>query len=381
MASRIKLLSVIETLGNGGAERVLVNTLPTLKKLGLDCEVVILFDPDDLAKELEKEGIKVHRLQLTYKWNVIEGIFKLNRLLKNNHYDIIHAHLFFAYFYAGLVMLFNTNVKTVTTFHNLGYDTYPAYTMIKKLRKKLDAFVVNRLIDKKVAVSSAVKEHYSLHLHIPEVDLIFNSFPLELIDNTMKIERQEILTQYVDVDVYNTFSITPGRLVKEKGHRYLLEALEQINKDGLELCHFIVGAGPLKEKIKNGITKKRLSNVLLIDTLVQKELFELIRACDFVVIPSVSEGFPMTVGECMALEKPIVATVISGVVDMIKNQKEGLLVPAKDSKALTKAIERLCTDPELRKSLAENAKVKITRFDTKIIAKQWKQYYERMLNG
>ena len=165
----MRVLSVIETLGNGGAERVLVNTLPELQRLGIECEVAILFDRDDLADELEAKGVKVHRLDLRYRWNVIEGIFKLMVLVKENNYDIIHAHLFFAYFYSGLVKLFNTKVKTVTTFHNLGYDTYPANTMIKKLRKKLDACVVNCLIDHKVAVSSAVKEHYSRHLNIPDV--------------------------------------------------------------------------------------------------------------------------------------------------------------------------------------------------------------------
>jgi len=66
----MKILSVIESLGIGGAERILVNTLPELQKLGLDCEVVTLFERNDLAEELEEHGIKVHRLNLSYKWNI-----------------------------------------------------------------------------------------------------------------------------------------------------------------------------------------------------------------------------------------------------------------------------------------------------------------------
>ncbi len=377
----MRVLSVIETLGNGGAERVLVNTLPELQSLGIECEVAILFDRDELADELEAKGVKVHRLDLCCKWNVIEGIFKLMLLLKENDYDIIHAHLFFAYFYTGLVKLFSSNLKTVTTFHNLAYNAFPANTVMKKLRKRLDAFVVNRLIDKKVAVSSAVRDHYSRHLNIPDVDLIFNSFPLEKIESLSDVDSSRVLKQYVDVTSCNAFSITPGRLVKEKGHRYLLEAIEQINKEGMDLCHFIVGAGPLKEEIKKNIEKKKLCNVILIDSLVQKELFELIRACDFVVITSISEGFGMVVGEAMALGRALISTEIDGIKDLLENGKEGLLVPPKDGNALAEAIERLYTDSVFRDSLAENAKVKIRRFDTKIIAKQWKQYYERMLNG
>ena len=375
----MKILFIIETLGNGGAERVLVNTLPELQKLGIECEVAILFKRDGLAEELEDQGIKVHRLHLSYKWNVVEGISKLNSLLKTNHYDIIHAHLFFAYFYTGLIKIFHPKIKTVTTFHNLGYNTYPANTLLQKLRKKLDAFIVNRLIDKKVAVSTAVKDHFEKHLNIPQVDLIFNSFPLKVIDTVQDVNKIEILNKYVDVSLYDRFSITPGRLVKEKGHFYLLDAVEQLNRDGIASCQFIVGSGPLKEKIKKVIEEKKLSNVILLEGLPQEELFALIRACDFVVIPSISEGFPMVVGECMALGKTIVATNISGVQDMMKNGKEGLLVPSQDSKALAEAIAKLYGDKVLQRSLAKNAKEKIKLFDTKIIAKQWKAYYEEML--
>lgn len=377
----MKILFIIETLGNGGAERVLVNTLPELQKQGIDCEVVILFNRNDLAGELEAHGIKVYRLHLSYKWNVVEGIYKLYQILKSNHYDIIHAHLFFAYFYTGAIKLFHPRIKTVTTFHNLGYNTYPANTIVKRLRKKLDAFVVNKLIDKKVAVSGAVRNHYAAHLNISHIDVIFNSFPLGKIDTVQDIKATDILKKYVDTEKYDFFSITPGRLVKEKGHTYLLEAIERLDHETIKLCHFIVGAGPLEEDIKSEIKEKKLTNVVLFPGLPQEELFNLIRACDFILISSISEGFPMVVGECMALGKPIIATEISGVVDMIEDNKEGLLVPAKNSEALAKAIDQLYTDSVLRDSLAEHAKEKIKQFDTKIIGKQWKAYYEEMLNG
>ena len=377
----MKILSIIETLGKGGAERVLVNTLPELQKLGIDCEVAILFEREDLAEELEAYGIKVHRLNLSYKWNVIEGIFKLNRLMRDNHYDIIHAHLFFAYFYASLMKLFHSKIKTVTTFHNLAYNTYPANTLMKKLRKKLDALVVTQLIDKKVAVSHAVREHYSQHLNIDHVDLIFNSFPLDVMDATLHKGRTEVLKKYADVALFDTFSITPGRLVKEKGHGTLLEAMESVNKQGMKLCHFIVGSGPLEEEINRGIEEKKLLNVILIPGLVQNELFELIKACDFTIIPSISEGFGMVVGEVMALGSPLVATEVDGILEMVTDEKEGLLVPSRDSHALVEAIERLYKDKALRNLLAMNAKEKIKKFDTKRIAKQWKAYYEGMMYG
>jgi 1,4-alpha-glucan branching enzyme len=180
--------------------------------------------------------------------------------------------------------------------------------------------------------------------------------------------------------LFDTFSITPGRLVKEKGHDTLLEAMAKVNENGIKLCHFIVGSGPLEEEIRSKVAEKKLSNVVFIAGLPQEELFTLIKTCDFVVIPSVSEGFPMVVGEAMALGKAVVASNISGIVDMIEDEKEGLLVPPKDSHALAEAIERLYKDKALRNLLAMNAKEKIKLFDTKSIAKQWKAYYEGMMS-
>jgi len=374
---KIKLLSVIETLGKGGAERVLVNTLPALHKLGIECEVVTLFDRDDLAKELEKKGIKVYRLHLSYKWNVIEGIYKLNQLLKNNHYDIIHAHLFFAYFYTGLVKLFHPNIKTITTFHNLGFDEYPARTILKKIRKQLDYLIVTKLFDRTTAVSAAVKEHYEKHFHLSNIDVIYNSFPIDEFKKYKQDESSHTLEKYVDVKNYDFVVLTPGRFVEKKGHKYLIDAIKILNQKYSNLIFLFVGRGPLQNSLK----EQAPTNVKIISEIAHQELMKIYNEADLIVIPSVYEAFGLVVGEAMIMEKGIVATAVDGILEMVVNEEEGLLVPAKDSKALAKAIERLYTDSVLRDSLAENAKVKIKRFDTKIIAKQWKQYYERMLNG
>ena len=287
---------------------------------------------------------------------------------------------FFSYFYTGLIKIFNKNIKTVTTFHNLAYNTYPANTIIRRTRKKVDSFIVNNLIDAKTAVSSAVKKHYEKHLKISFVELIPNSFPLQQITTNLELDNTKILNKYLDKTKYHYFSITPGRLVQEKGHKYLLEAMEKIEHEGIQLCHFIVGSGPLKYEIEEDIKNKKLQNTILIDSLKQEELFKLIISCDFVVIPSVSEGFGMVVGEAMALKKPIITTNIDGIRDLVEDEKDALLIQVKDSAALYETMKRLLYDVDLQSSLSKNALKKINTFDVKTIGKHWKLYYEKMLN-
>ncbi len=375
----MKILFLIESLGRGGAEQVLVNTLPELKKLGFECAVATLFERHELADELEGAGIAVHRLKLSHKWNIVEALYKLNCLLRRNQYRIIHAHLFFAYFYAGLLKLFNPHIKTLTTFHNLGYDTYPADRLWKKARKRLDAYIVNHWIDGQVAVSAAVRQHYARHLQLAGVDIIHNSIPVELIGSTPHSAGFGLLTQYVDTERFDCISITPGRLVKEKGHRYLIEALLQLQVNCPRLCHLIVGSGPLLGDIERRIRENKLSNVLLIPGLPQHQLFALIKSCHFVVIPSVSEGFGMVVIEAMALGKAVVATQINGIAELIENNASGWLIPAGDASTLAEAMAALSQDRVLRDNLAENARQQAKRFDAPIIARQWQAYYQAML--
>ncbi len=373
----MKILSVIETLGKGGAERVLVNTLPALQKLGIECEVAILFETDDLAEELEVQGIKVHRLHLSHKWNVVEGIYKLNQLLKSHHFDIIHAHLFFAYFYTGLVKLFQSNIKTVTTFHNLGFDEYPANTLWKKIRKRLDHLIVTKSFDRTTAVSNAVKEHYEKHFSLHDIDVIYNSFPIDEFEKYQQKESSHILEKYFHVKRGDFIVLTPGRFVEKKGHKYLMEAIERLNNKYINIIFLFVGRGPLQKILQ----EQSPSNVRFIPEIQHAELMKLYKEVDLIVIPSIYEAFGLVVGEAMIMEKGIVATAIDGILEMVVNEEEGLLVPAKNSEALANAIERLYTDAALRKNLAANAKEKIKQFDTKIIAKQWKTYYEEMLRG
>jgi len=381
MAGTIKLLTVIETLGQGGAERVLVNTLPALQKLGIECEVATLFDPDDLAKELDSEGIKVHRLHLSYKWNIIEGVFKLNQLLKNNRYDIVHAHLFFAIFYTGLLKVFFPLIKTVSTFHNLTFSLYPPNTLWKKIRIKIESLIVKKFIDRNTACSEAVAKHYKHFLSLSRVDVIYNGFSLETL-NLFPNEILPNLSDYFSLQKPNLILVTPGRAHIQKGHHYLLEAIQLLNKDKLKIGFLFIGDGPEYENISVEIRSKKLEKwVTQLHAVEQRALFKIVLASDIVILPSISEGFPMVIGEAMSLGKPIIATKVSGIPELIDDRKEGLLVPAKNPVQLAKSIELMIQDSVLRNRMAENAKKKVADFDLQIITKQWKRYYEGMLNG
>jgi len=210
-------------------------------------------------------------------------------------------------------------------------------------------------------------------LNQKNIDIIHNSFPI--------LEFKKYKNKKIDKDNFlntdNHFTIlTPGRFVNEKGHIYLIEAINILNKKYTDLSFIFVGRGPLKDSLE----KKVPSNVKILSEVEHKKLMQMYNNADLIVIPSTYEAFGLVVGEAMIMEKPIVATSVDGIVEMITDKKEGLLVQSKDSNTLADAIERLYKDKDLRDTLAKNAKEKIKQFDTKIIVQQWKRYYEDMLD-
>lgn len=380
MQKKIKILSIINTLTTGGAEQVLVNTLPELQKLDIDCEVAIFFDKDDLAKDLEKHGIKVHRLRFTYKWNIIAGLFKLHRLLKKNQYDIIHAHLPLAYLYAGLIKPFHSKIKIVTTFHNLIFLYYPPNTLCKKIGLKIGSIIVNKFIDNNTACSQAVAEHCQHFLSLPKIDVIYNGFPLEELyfpNHTTLPILADLFLPYKPKFI----AVTPCRVTIQKGHHYLLEAIQLLDKEKLEIGFIFIGNGSEYAKISAAIHYKKLDKwVVQLPAVQQSQLFKIIKMADVVILPSIIEGFPLVIGESMSLGKPVIATEISGVPELIDHGKEGMLVPSKDPVSLAQAIELMVINPKMRDELVKNAKEKIKQFNILTIARQWKIYYEEILH-
>jgi glycosyltransferase involved in cell wall biosynthesis len=374
----LRLLVVSESLGRGGAEQALVDLLPALQQLGCSCEVAVLHEPDTLAGELEQAGIPVHRLRLTHRWMVPQGVLRLLRVLRDGPYDIVHGHLFFSGLYVALTYPLLRGVQRIITFHNLGYDTYPANTMWRKVRKGLDAWLMRHWIDRRVAVSRAVATHYETHLQIDAIDVIPNGFPTEHLQPSPALDRPRLLAEF-GVGGSEFVALVCGRLVSEKGHRYFIEAIDQLRRRGQHPMALIVGDGPLAGVLTADVRARGLDQQIRFHPAVTRaKLLDLMQAVDLVVMPSTHEGFPLSPGEAMALGRPVLATSVGGTPDLVEDGVSGALVPPADPGALADAIALLMNDPERRQRLGACARQRIAeQFSTGHLAEVWMKYYRR----
>jgi glycosyltransferase involved in cell wall biosynthesis len=134
-----------------------------------------------------------------------------------------------------------------------------------------------------------------------------------------------------------------GRLSKEKGVLELVEATR-----GLPLV--LAGDGPLRRRLPTAR-----------GFVPRAELDELYEAAAVVACPSRREGFGVTCLEAMAHGKPVVAAAVGGLLDLVTDDETGLLVPARDSAALRRALERLLADRDLRQRLGEAGRERARR--------------------
>ena len=377
----MKILHVIESLGRGGAEQALVNLLPALARRGHHCEVAALWGPYPLAEPLEAAGIRVQRLDLGHRWHLGQGIPRLSRVWRNGRYDIVHAHLFFSGVYASLCRPVAPAAKLVVTFHNLGYDSYPANTTWRKIRKQLDGWLMRHAVDGRTAVSETTARHYERHLKLPPVQVIPVAVDLTSFQPLLSTNGVRNRLSAYGVGQEDFTLLVPGRFVPEKGHRFLLQALELLRKQNLRPKALCVGEGPLAADIAAERARRGLDGqVVLCGAVPNAELLALVRAAHTVVMPSTNEGLPISALEAMALERPLVASRVGGLQLLIEDNVSGLLVPPGDPAALAEGIAKLMGEPALRERLGREARRRIEAgYSTEAVAERWETYYHELL--
>ncbi len=168
-----------------------------------------------------------------------------------------------------------------------------------------------------------------------------------------------------------------GRLTRQKGYPYLLEALSHLEiHQNWKLL--IVGAGQEREALQSLAEELGVANK--IEFLgFQKDPFQFMAAADLFVLPSLWEGFGNVVVEAMKCGSPILATdCFHGPGEIIAHQKNGWLVPVKDAAALREAIEKLSQDEPLRKSLAKAGEHRANDFGSAAIAKNYAREFLKL---
>lgn len=156
-----------------------------------------------------------------------------------------------------------------------------------------------------------------------------------------------------------------GRLAAAKAHHVLIAAVGRLVAKGRDIGLTIVGEGPERRSLEQAIAENNLGEVVrLAGSCNHDRVIEYYRQTDAFALASFAEGVPVVLMEAMAMEIPCVATWITGIPELIRDETDGLLVPPADPEVLSEAIERLMDDPALCVRLGRSARERILdRYD------------------
>jgi glycosyltransferase involved in cell wall biosynthesis len=141
-------------------------------------------------------------------------------------------------------------------------------------------------------------------------------------------------------------------MTPQKDHRTFLTALAAVRADLPEVRALIVGDGPLRVELEAEARRLGLAEACRF-TGVREDIPDCLAAASVVVLSSVSEGFPLTVLEALAMARPLVATAVNGVTEIVEPDVTGLLVPPRRPDLLTRTVLSLLRDPERARALGQ----------------------------
>ncbi len=280
----------------------------------------------------------------------ISAIFKLIQMVRKHDIQLIHAHFLIPPGLIAVIVAGIMNKKVAVTVH--GSDIFilasnPILkTIIKYVLRKADYIaVVDHVIQEKL-----------MELKVDgledKVKVTHNAVDLEKFKPHIKSDFPE----ETGLDPQKPFILFVGNLVPQKGLKYLLQA-KKMMKSRAELV--IVGDGPLMGELQETVKTKKIEDVHF--TGARRDVDQIMPAADVFVLPSISEGFPITLLEAFASGLPAVATSVGGIKDLVTSDV-GLMVQPADPAALGEAFDKLIQDDTLREKMAGNTRNKAVEY-------------------
>lgn len=350
-----KIAVLIISSGLAGAENSTYNVLERLIKMGEDVSLLSNREIADYYRSIK--GLKVHDLGKRYDRNTLKRIIyrlKVNRslykVLKREKFDIISLNLHGSF---SAYKKFQKS-KVITVLH--GTEVKTMQMSKPNLYQRIENFYLN----------TALKgSDFIISVSNWEADQLPEEYKRKtvVIGNGVDGKKfKPLKTKELSKSI-----LYVGRFIELKGIKELLSVAREIPN----YSFLFAGRGPMSSQMS-------LKNTNNLGFKSKEELVKLYNSADICVFPSYQEGSPNVGLEAMACGKPVIATPL-GFSEYIENGKDGIIIPAKDKKALKDAIVKLMDNPKLREKLGKNARKKALKHSWGKVAKQYLEVYKKAL--
>jgi glycosyltransferase involved in cell wall biosynthesis len=351
----LRVLHVIDGLGHGGAETVMLNELRLVDRERFAMYVVSVSDshhPAVLARAQSlSEGAQI--IAGRALWDPLP-VFELARLMRRERIDVVHTHLEGADVIGGAAARL-TRRPVVSTLHIV----HEWRSNLRRGRRVLADAAARRFPQRFIAVSEPVKESHvrRLGLDPAAIDLLPN---VSLADQSLPDDFDREATRATLAPGDGVLLCTVANLIaNKKDVPSLIEAMPLV-RDALDrrVTLLVVGDGPQRADLELLAGELGVADIVRF-VGYRDDAVEILASSDVLCHATLFEGMPMVVLEAMALGLPVVATRAPGVTEVIDDGTTGLLVPPRDPQALADAILRVLDDDNLRAGLVRAARDQI----------------------
>ena len=364
----------------GGAQKLLLEQALWFQQHGHKVTVLFFYDRDNLHKKWAKTyPLNIQNLEAFDKKagglrslpKLLGGLLKLWQILKHGRFDAIITFTHDSNL-LGISLAWLAGIRARVGTH-LG-----EIRGMSKWRDGFHTFLVNRGVIQTLVASSARTRNNAIEVgvHPEKIKTIYNAImPFDVSNLYREAVREELGLKKDEV-----FFLSVGRLVYEKGHEFLVEAMAEVVKNDAHAIAGICGAGPLQEQLQSQIKKLKIQkNMKLLGQW--DSVPEILAAADVFVLPSRWEGLPMALLEGMMAGLPVIATRVEGVDEVVQPGVNGLLVPLGSPAELAQAILQLLRSPQDRQRMGMAARERVlSSYTTDRMCEAYLQVIEKGLD-
>lgn len=336
----LRVLHVVTSLDVGGAQKHLLSLLSGLRARGHLADVAFFKNPS-LIRDFQATGAAVYDLSTRATFSPLL-LPRLVTILRRGRYDVVHTHLLKADTYGTLAGVLAGTRARISSKHN------DERTLLNPAVAAVHG-AVSRLSQRVVVLSDYVGQYVA---SVGRVDAGRITRVYYGLRGGSAASSEDGKRVRADLGIADDapVAVTVGRLTEQKGLVYLLEAMAIVRSELPDARLLVVGDSQdgrdeykrdllaLADRLKLGETA--------IFTGVRNDVPAVMQAGDLFVMASLWEGFGLVFLEAMAASRPIVATSVSAVPEVVQDGKTGLLVPPRDPSALAGAMLALLSDRE-----------------------------------
>ncbi|UAY37200.1 glycosyltransferase family 4 protein [Moraxella osloensis] len=362
----MKVLQIIDSLpATSGGARFVTNLTKKLSEEGVDVELLLIDgNCSHFLDEIRHANIKINILGVNVNRFHPKFIRKVSNYL--NKYDLIHVHIFPTSYIVALASLINKNTAPIVFTEHNAFNR----RAINPVFKYLENFIYSRF-NKAFAITPEVKDFLLDNLDIDDdkIKVIINGVDLDKIISAIPLDRSKIGLSGNDVMI-----LMAARFSKQKDYNTLIKAMVHLpNQFKLIMC----GDGEDKNGCEDLVKSLNLSDrAFFLGN--RDDIYNVIKCSDINVLSSHYEGFGLSIVEAMAARKPVIASNVEGMSQVVDGA--GLLFNVSDDKKLAEHILKLGIDEIYYEEISQKCYQRAQNYSLEVMVNKYISEYKEILN-